>query len=43
MNFTPEQLAADENTSPEELTKLAKQSVELATIVARNANTERNY
>lgn len=40
MKFTPEQLAADENTPPEELTKLAKQSVELATIVAQNANTE---
>lgn len=40
MNLTPEQLAADENTSPEELTKLAKQSIELARIVARNVNAD---
>lgn len=40
MELTPEQLAADESTSPEELTKLAKQSIELARIVAANASAE---
>jgi hypothetical protein len=39
MKLTPEQLAADENTSPEELTKLAKQSIELLIIVAKNDRT----
>lgn len=40
MQLTPEQLAADENTSPEELSKLAQQSLELTRIVAKNANAD---
>lgn len=38
MELTPEQLAADESTSLEELTKLARQSIELASLVASNVN-----
>lgn len=38
MELTLEQLAADESTSLEELTKLARQSIELASLVASNVN-----
>jgi hypothetical protein len=36
MQLSPTQLAADENTSPQKLAKLAKQSIELARIIAQN-------
>lgn len=40
MKLTPEQLAADENTSPEELRILSNQSIELAIIIAGNPSAD---